>query len=152
MLYWTFGLVAVDLALMGCILYALFNRGNSFAGSLSRPEGMAVESDSSELLSRIREELDSAKKLARELDKKRLSLEGYEQSLRRKEKELDGMIATASYVSSKNPLSQRSKADDVYLRAMKMISKGAPVDEVTDMLGLLNGEDELIDSLKRFKC
>jgi hypothetical protein len=156
MLYWTFGLVAVDMALMGGILYVLFNKGSSLAGSLARPEGLghASGSTSYELISKIKKELDSAKKLAMELEKKRESFEGYERILREKKKELDGMITMArtSYLPSENPLPHKMKADDVYLKAMKMISKGSPMDEVTDMLGLLNGEAELIDSLKRFKC
>jgi len=153
MLYWTVGFLAVDMALMAGVLYILFHRKNTLVPELAEGAESSFSGASYELMGKIRDELDTAKKITTELDRKRRSLDTYERSLDEKRRELDGIIKSVKEpaMARSGELPRKRQADDVYHKAMKMINKGAPVDEVTDMLGLLNGEAELIRAVNSYK-
>lgn len=142
MVYWTVGLLAVDMALMGGILYILLNKKKSVASPFLDADHVERPSATSyrELIDKAREELSSAKRLAIELDRKRLLLVGYEEALTKKEKEIEtlGRKVGVKYAST-GLLPKKRVACDVSRKAMKMVNKEARLDEETDMIRLLNG-------------
>ncbi|WKZ31835.1 MAG: hypothetical protein QY316_07855 [Thermodesulfobacteriota bacterium] len=132
MFIWAVVLLVINVAFMGGILYILLCR----RGAVAAPGAHAGTYD----LEKLRTELTEMRRAASALGSE----------IRRTEAGLSGKKATLDAVP---PALQYSGApegrDDVYSRALKMQSSGVPVSEIARVLGLFNGEVELLCSLKR---
>src|SRR3990172_949785 len=123
MFIWAVILLAVNVAFMSGILYILlFRRG-----------GMNRAPDSSmgdALLADLKKELNEVRAAASQLGS-----------------EIEEMIRKVQAAGREEDIQRLS--EDVYSKALRMHRSGVPASDVAKSLGLLNGEAELLFSLKR---
>ncbi|OGP21324.1 MAG: hypothetical protein A2054_08005 [Deltaproteobacteria bacterium GWA2_55_10] len=137
MFIWAVILLAVNVAFMSGILYILlFRRG-----------GMNRAPDSSmgdALLADLKKELNEVRAAASQLGS---DFERYGRKLSGRTSEIEEMIRKVQAAGREEDIQRLS--EDVYSKALRMHRSGVPASDVAKSLGLLNGEAELLFSLKR---
>ncbi|MBI4949484.1 MAG: DUF2802 domain-containing protein [Deltaproteobacteria bacterium] len=142
---WVLVLSAVDLALMGGILYIMARKK-----ALQRPNNASAPS-----VDRIKElenEISGIRKLSAELERKKAAFERHEDTMGERTRRLDAAVKQAEDSAKKLEARYLSeKNEDMYGRAVKMLKAGTPADEVVRGLGLLSGEVDLMSSLNNYR-
>lgn len=144
---WVIVLSAVDLVLMGGILYIM-------AGKKTQ-QRLAPESATVPALDQVRElqsELTGIKRLSAELERKTADFDRYEDTINERTRRLDTAVKQAEDSAKKlEALYVSERNEDMYTKAVRMLKAGTPADEVVRSLGLLNGEVALISSLNNYR-
>lgn len=142
---WVIVLSAVDLALMGGILYIMARKKTA-----ERPAfEPAVPLDQ---VMELKSELTGIKRLSAELERKKAAFERHESIISERTRRLDAAVRQAEDSAKKlEALYVSERNDDMYSKAVRMLKSGTPADEVVKSLGLLNGEVELISSLNNYR-
>lgn len=133
MFIWAVVLLVINVAFMGGILYILLCGRSAVAA----PGAHAGTHDLEKLRTELTEMRRAASALGSEIRRTEAGLSG-------KKAALDAVPPGALQYSG-----APEGRDDVYSRALKMQSSGVPVSEIARVLGLFNGEVELLCSLKR---
>ncbi|MBI5237460.1 MAG: DUF2802 domain-containing protein [Deltaproteobacteria bacterium] len=151
MVYWSIFLLAADVILVSGILYYLIAK---------RPE-QALAPDISlhtaYLSSNAGASFGTAvghgdyKKLAMEIRDKQKDFEAYEKRLIERQKNLDRLLDRFEESVRSKPDVQNKEAMDVYARAVEMMRRGVPADEIMANLGISWGETELISGIARLR-
>ncbi len=152
--YWTLTLLALDLVFMAGVLYMLSGRGSGITGALVSGGRRDAEPDASSgvLIGELKDELDAAKRTSAQFKKKQAALDDYEKTIRDRGRSLDRMIKEVDKSIEDIRFSSGSRdTEDLYKKAMEMVSKGIPVDRVMKSLGILEGEAELISALDSYR-
>ncbi|MBE7414823.1 MAG: hypothetical protein HS130_06195 [Deltaproteobacteria bacterium] len=133
MFIWAVVLIVINVAFMGGILYILLFR----RGAVAAPAVHAGTAGLEELRTELTEIRRAASALGSEIRRTEAGLSG-------KKAALDaGPHGALQYSGAPEG------RDDVYSRALKMQNSGVPVNEIARVVGLLNGEVELLCSLRR---
>ncbi|MBI2413291.1 MAG: DUF2802 domain-containing protein [Deltaproteobacteria bacterium] len=144
---WVIVLSAVDIALMGGILYIM-------SGKKTR-QRLAPESTTVPAFDQVRElqsELSGIKTLSAELERKKAAFERHENTINERTRRLDAIVKQAEDSARKlEALYVSERNEDMYSKAVRMLKSGTPADEIVRSLGLLNGEVELISSLNNYR-
>lgn len=150
MVLWGIILLAVDMALMGAILYILSGRRKTLNESISKAEKNISYSHG--LVAQLKEELKEVKAAASRLDMKTIECAGLEKTLAEKQMRLESVVKQAEDTARNIDLLYATHLkDDNYTKAMRLVKMGIPADEVTKNLGLLKGEFDLISSISSYK-
>lgn len=135
MVIWAVILLAVNVAFMSGILYILLFR----RGAMSRTPDLAA---ADARLAGLKNELDVVRRTASKLG---VDFECYASKLSEQQAEIEEMIGKVQAAGRAEELHR----EDVYSKAVLMHRSGVPASDVAKSLGLLNGEAELLFSLKR---
>lgn len=147
-------LLVVDMFLMGGMLYILIFRKNktSRISFLPEPQNKRSVENPPALIAELKEELESVRRIAAGLEKKRLDFEAYERALLEKNGRLESLVKKAEESASNMDMPLNQPDEDIYSKAMKMLKMGIPANEVIRSLGVLSGEVELISALSNFRA
>lgn len=144
---WVIVLSAVDIALMGGILYIMSGKKTQ--------QRLAPESTTVPAFDQVRElqsELSGIKTLSAELERKKAAFERHENTINERTRRLDAIVKQAEDSARKlEALYVSERNEDMYSKAVRMLKSGTPADEIVRSLGLLNGEVELISSLNNYR-
>ncbi len=142
---WVIVLSAVDLALMGGILYIIASKK-----IVQRPDPQSAPSR--DQIKELESEITGIKRLSTELEKKKAVFERHEQTMDERTRRLDAAVKQAEDSAKKlKALYVSERNEDMYSKAVHMLKAGTPADEVVRSLGLLNGEVDLISSLNNYR-
>lgn len=151
---WWIVFLAFDIALMGAIFYILVFRKNRSRPATHRVTAKvpAVKDPAPSILMELKEELDSVRKTAADLEKKRIELDAFDRGLRERYIRLDEMLKKAAESAKDIEVIREGRAsEDTYCKAMKMLRMGHRVEDVVKNLGILNGEAELISAINDYR-
>lgn len=136
MFVWALVLLVINIAFMGGILYILlFRRGGGAPPPIAHTGTAEIE--------KLRTEIGEIRRAASALGSE---IKRTEAGCAERKAAFGGGAAN---VGQCRGVHDEGRADDVYSRALKMYGSGVPVNEIARVLGLLNGEAELLCSLKR---
>lgn len=138
MFIWAVVLLVINIAFMGGILYILLCGRGTAAASPAGSAGTAGIEGLKKELSEIRR---AASALGSEIDRAGTDFADRKAALEK--------IADTVGAGRGPGAFHEGRTEDVYSKALKMYSSGVPVNEIAKILGLLNGEAELLCSLKR---
>lgn len=142
---WVIVLSAVDLALMGGILFIMARKK-----TVQRPDPQPAPSR--DHFKELETEITGIKRLSTELERKKAAFERHEHTMDERTRRLDAIVAQAEGSAKKlEALYMSERNDDMYSKAVRMLKAGTPADEVVRSLGLLNGEVDLIASLNNYR-
>ncbi|HAO93648.1 MAG: hypothetical protein A2X93_01365 [Deltaproteobacteria bacterium GWC2_56_8] len=142
---WVIVLSAVDLALMGGILYIMASKK-----ILRRPG--PDPAPSIDHIKALESEISGIRRLSAELERKKAMFERHEDTMGERTRRLDAAVKQAEDSAKKLEARYLSeKNEDMYGRAVKMLKAGTPADEVVRNLGLLSGEVDLMSSLNNYR-
>ncbi len=146
-------LFVADVILMAGIIYVLLRSRGKGAGAGVDAQPNAPSSEAPQFTHVLKDEMDSLRNMAAELEKREAAIGLYENDIEQKRKRLDAIIKKAEEAARGMEASTASRlSDDVYLKAMKMMNKGMDPEDVKKSLGLLNGEAELVSALKNYRA
>ncbi|MBI5454772.1 MAG: DUF2802 domain-containing protein [Deltaproteobacteria bacterium] len=142
---WVIVLSAVDLALMGGILYII-------AGKKTQQRPGPESAPSRDHIKELESEITGIKRLSSELERKKAVFERHENTMDERTRRLDAAVKQAEDSAKKlEALYVSERNEDMYSKAVRMLKSGTPADEVVRSLGLLNGEVDLISSLNNYR-
>lgn len=142
---WVIVLSAVDLALMGGILYIMARKK---APQRSAP----APAPSIDHIKALESEISGIRKLSAELERKKAVFERHEDTMGERTRRLDAAVKQAEESAKKLEARYLSeKNEDMYGKAVRMLKAGTPVDEVVRDLGLLSGEVDLMSALNNYR-
>lgn len=145
-------LFVADILLMAGIIYVLMRSRGKRAETSAGAQANAESAEPPPFTQVLKDEMTSLRNLAAELEKREAAIGLYENDIEQKRKRLDAIIKKAEKAAGDMEASSASRlSDDVYLKAMKMMSKGLDPEDVKNSLGLLNGEAELVSALKNYR-
>lgn len=136
MFIWAVILLSINVAFMSGILYILLFRRSAMLRAADTTPAEA-------LLAELRGELIEVRAATARLG---TDFEQYGNRLFQRQSEIEEMIGKVQ-AAGRDGL--QGLSEDVYSKAMRMHSSGVPSTDVAKSLGLLNGEAELLFSLKR---
>ena len=135
MFIWAVILLAVNVAFMSAILYILLFRRGAVLRAADPSPGEA-------LLTELRGEINEVRAAASRLG---TDFERYGKRLIERHSEIEEMVMKVHAAGRDDGMHR----EDVYSKALSMHRSGVPAADVARSLGLLNGEAELLFSLKR---
>ncbi|MBW7956350.1 MAG: hypothetical protein H3C68_00530 [Deltaproteobacteria bacterium] len=135
MFIWAVVLLVINIAFMGGILYILLCR----RGAVPAPAAHTGTADLEKLRTELTEMRRTALALGSEIKRTEAGLSGKRAALEAEP------LSALQYRGG----TQEGRTEDVYSKALMMHSSGVPVNEIAKVLGLFNGEAELLCSLKR---
>lgn len=142
---WVIVLSAVDLALMGGILYIMAKKKDL---QRSAPDS----APSIDHIKALESEISGIRKLSAELERKKAVFERHEHTMCERTRRLDAAVNQAEESAKKLEARYLSeKNEEMYGRAVSMLKAGTPVDEVVRNLGLLSGEVDLMSALNNYR-
>ncbi|MEK7678850.1 MAG: DUF2802 domain-containing protein [Deltaproteobacteria bacterium] len=151
MVYWSIFLLAADVILVSGILYYLIAKKPEQA----LPAGISLHT--AYLNSNGGRAFGEAvghgdyKKLAMEIKDKQKDFEAYEKRLIERQKKLDTLLDRFEESVRSKPDAQNKDVMDVYAKAVEMMRRGVPSDEIMTSLGIGRGEAELISGIARLR-
>ncbi|MCR4288535.1 MAG: DUF2802 domain-containing protein [Deltaproteobacteria bacterium] len=151
MVYWSIFLLAADVILVSGILYYLIAKKpeQSLPPAFS-PHTAYLSSNGGASLGEAPGHGDY-KKLAMEIKDKQKDFEAYEKRLIERQKKIDSLLDRVEESVRSKPDAQNKDAMDVYARAVEMMRRGVPSDEIMASLGISWGEAELISGIARLR-
>ncbi len=141
MVYWSIFLLAADVILVTGILYYLIAK---------KPE-QALPPALSPHTSGEGEGHGDYKRLAMEIKDRQKDFEAYEKRLIERQKKIDSLLDSVEESVRTKPDAQNKDVMDVYTRAVEMMRRGVPSDEIMASLGISWGEAELISGIARLR-
>lgn len=150
MVYGAVVLLAVDLLLMGGILYIIASRKNIMPETLLLKSAQGGGETAG--LAELKRELNDVKKATARMEKREQEFLAFEKKVEDKHKKLESILTEAEESFRNNALMYSAQiTGDNYSRAMALLKMGTPADEIIKQLGLLNGEVELISALNNYR-
>lgn len=139
MVYWSIFLLAADVLLVTGILYYLIAKKPEQALPPAFSPHPSGEGDG------------DYKRLAMEIKDKQKDFEAYEKRLIERQKKIDSLLDRVEESVRTKPDARNKDAMDVYTRAVEMMRRGVPSDEIMASLGISWGEAELISGIARLR-
>ncbi len=145
-------LLALDILLMSGFLFFIKKRAEPSAKPAAPGKTLKGRADGLKDLASMNKSQAFTENLSH-LDLKVSDLEHLEKSLLEREKKLDSLTKKVEErLKNIDLLYEEQLNNDIYSLALRMVRKGSSQEDITKKLGLLNGEAELIESIKNYRA
>ncbi len=145
-------LLVLDILLMSGFLFFIKKRTEPSATPAVHGKALKDRADDLKDLASINKTEVLTENLPR-IDLKGTDLEHLEKSLLEREKKLESLTKKVEErLKNIDLLCEELLNNDIYSLALRMVRKGSSQEDITRKLGLLNGETELIESIRNYRA